>query len=56
MLGIKEAKEVIDQLQHQQFLCSDDTISTNNYVIVKKDGAGKITTNKVLEAIAKMRI
>lgn len=54
MLGIKEARDVIKQLQTQKFLCSDNTISTNNYVIVKKDSLGKITTEKIQEAIVEM--
>lgn len=53
MLGIKEAQEVIKQLQTQQFLCGDDVISTNGYVIVKKTAG--VTTDKVLEAVRKIK-
>jgi hypothetical protein len=53
MLGVKEAKEVIKQLQEQQFICSDDLIATNNYVIVKKTGC--VTTDKVGNAVREIK-
>lgn len=53
MLGIREAKELIEQLQTEQFLCSDDVISTKGYVIVKK--SIYVTTDKVMDAVRKIK-
>lgn len=53
MLGIKEAKEVINQLQTEQFLCSDDVISTKGYVIVKKTNG--VTMDNICEAVRKIK-
>lgn len=53
MLGINEAKEVIKQLQTEQFLCDDDVISTKGYVIVKKIEG--VTTDKVWDAVRKIK-
>lgn len=36
MLGIVDAKEVINQLEQEHFLCNDNLITTSGYVIVKK--------------------
>lgn len=53
MLGVSDAKEVINQLSTQQFLCNDDMIVTNNYIIVKK--SSKVTSGKVGKAIREMK-
>lgn len=52
MLGADDAKKVIEQLQTETFLCTRNTISTNNFVIVKK--SRKITTDKVIAAVKLM--
>lgn len=53
MLGQKEAVEVIRQLSEEAFLCNDDTISTNDYVIVKK--SKEIPDDKLMKAINEIK-
>lgn len=52
MLGANDAKKVIEQLQTERFMCTRNTISTSDYVIVKK--SRKITTDKVIAAVKLM--
>lgn len=52
MLDVNNAREVINQLNTEQFLCNDNLISTNNYIIVKK--TCYVTTDKINEAISKI--
>lgn len=52
MLGESNAREVINQLSKEQFLCNDNLISTNGYIIVKK--TAYVTTDKINEAIHKI--
>lgn len=49
MIGCKEAREVIKQLQEATFLCNEDMLITNGYIIIKK--SGNITTNNVIQMI-----
>lgn len=37
MMDIKDAKQVIKELQTQQFICSDTEMRTQNYIIIKKE-------------------
>lgn len=53
MLDINDAADVIYQLKTKPFLCSDDLISTNNYIIVKK--TGNITTDSIMSAIQEIK-
>ena len=52
MLGANDAKKVIEQLQTERFMCTKNTISTSDFVIVKK--SGKITTDKVISVVKLM--
>ena len=52
MLGVNDAKKVIEQLQTERFLCNKDVIATSDFVIVKK--SRKVTTDKVIEAVKLM--
>lgn len=52
MLDVTNAKEVISQLSTETFLCNENLISTNDYIIVKK--TSNVTTDKVNEAIRKI--
>lgn len=53
MLDAKNAREVIDQLQSETFLCNDDAIVTNNYIIIKKSSG--LSTDNVLRYVKKIR-
>lgn len=53
VLGVAEAKEVIQQLEQEQFLCNDNLIATSGYVIVKK--GVKITTDKINNAVKEIK-
>lgn len=53
MLGVSNAKEVINQLSTQQFLCDDEMMITSNYIIIKK--SLKVTSGKVRKAINEMK-
>lgn len=53
MLGVSNAKEVINQLSTQQFLCDDEMMITSNYIIIKK--SLKVTSGKVGKAIREMK-
>lgn len=53
MLEINDAADVIYQLKTKPFLCSDDLISTNDYIILKK--TGNITTDSIMRAIRKIK-
>ena len=37
MMDIKDAKQVIKELQTQQFICSDTEMRTQNYIITRKE-------------------
>lgn len=52
MLDIDSAAEIIYQLKTKPFLCSDDLISTDDYIIVKE--TGDITTDSIMSAIQKI--
>ena len=49
MIGCKEAREVIKQLQEETFLCNEDMLITKGYIIIKK--SGNITTNNVIQMV-----
>lgn len=49
MLGCKEAAEVINQLRKETFLCNEDMLITNGYIIIKK--SGDITTNNIIQMV-----
>lgn len=53
MLGVAEAREVIRQLEQEQFLCNDNLITTSGYVIVKKTVG--ITTDTINNAIKEIK-
>ena len=36
-MDIKDAKQVIKELQTQQFICSDTEMRTQNYIITRKE-------------------
>lgn len=53
MLSSKDAMECISQLSRETFLCGDDVIATNNFVIVKK--SGNITTDSIIDAVKEIK-
>lgn len=53
MLGTNDARKVIEQLQTETFLCTKNTISTSDFVIVKKKPR-KITDDKIIAAVKLM--
>ena len=53
MLDCNDAKDVINQLQTETFLCSENMIVTNNYMVIKK--SDKITSDKVQAALKEMK-
>lgn len=53
MLDCNDAKDVINQLQTETFLCGENMIVTNNYIVIKK--SNKITSDKVRAALKEMK-
>lgn len=53
MIGCKEAAEVIRQLQKETFLCNEDMLITNGYIIIKK--SGNITTNNIIQMVQRIK-
>lgn len=54
MLDINDAQRAIRQFQTQPFICSDEIMSTNDYIIVKK--CNGVTTDSVQSVISKMKM
>ena len=53
MLDCNDAKDVINQLQTETFLCGENMIVTNNYIVIKK--SNKITSDKVRAVLKEMK-